>query len=147
MILFVIKRSSLFLLLFYLYGCANDVDPVTWSGSTMGTTYQIKIVHTSLSQKDVSNLKVKIDSVLAKVNHQMSTYDPESEISRFNQFQDTTAFNVSRQFVTVVEKALVVWKDSGYAFDITVGPLVNLWGFGRKGQRFIPPEDNEIQFT
>ncbi len=113
----------------------------------MGTTYQIKIAHTSLSQQDVSGLKVKIDSVLAEVNCQMSTYDPESEISRFNQFQDTTAFNVSTHFVTVVQKALVVWKDSGYAFDITVEPLVNLWGFGRKGQRFIPPADNEIQST
>ena len=68
----------------------------------MGTAYQIKIAHATLSPEDASALKSKIDSILTEVNHQMSTYDPESEISKFNRFTDTTAFSVSVQFATVV---------------------------------------------
>ena len=142
---FDLVGSSIILLLFFFNACTNNDNPIAWTGSTMGTTYQIKIAHSSLSIQDVSGLKVSIDSTLTIVNKQMSTYDAESEISKFNRFQDTTAFRASRQFVAVVEKALVIGKDSGYAFDITVAPLVDLWGFGRKGQRIVPPADEEVE--
>jgi thiamine biosynthesis lipoprotein len=74
----------------------------------------------------------------------MSTYDPDSEISLFNKHSDTTKFEVSAEFVKVVRKAQEVSNLSSGAFDITVAPLVNLWGFGKKSQRMDPPTDSEI---
>jgi thiamine biosynthesis lipoprotein len=110
----------------------------------MGTVFQVKITHTKLSQDDIHQLKLNIDSALVEINRQMSTYDPVSEISRFNDLQDTIAFKVSPEFVSVIEKALDISEKSGYAFDVTIAPLVNLWGFGEKGRRIIPPYDEEI---
>jgi thiamine biosynthesis lipoprotein len=111
---------------------------------TMGTTYQVKLAQVSLSHKELETLRAKVDSALTEVNRQMSTYDPESEISQFNNFRDTTTFEVSPEFVRVVEEALKVYESSDEAFDITVAPLVNLWGFGSKGNRITPPNKKEI---
>lgn len=111
---------------------------------TMGTTYQVKIAQASISQSELQTLRAKVDSALARVNRQMSTYDPGSEISRFNKFEDTTKFEISTEFIKVVRKALMVYESSEKAFDITVAPLVNLWGFGVKGHRITPPAKKEI---
>jgi thiamine biosynthesis lipoprotein len=111
---------------------------------TMGTTYQVKIAQAAISQSELQTLRAKVDFALTRVNRQMSTYDPGSEISRFNKFEDTTKFEVSTDFIKVVKKALMVYESSEKAFDITVAPLVNLWGFGIKGQRITPPSKKEI---
>ena len=77
----LLKRSSLILLLFYLFGCENSQPLSGWSGMTMGTTYQVKIARTSISKTRLESLRAKVDSALTEVNRQMSTYDPGSEIS------------------------------------------------------------------
>jgi thiamine biosynthesis lipoprotein len=141
----VTLRSSLWLLLFYFTGCLQDSIQLQWSGQTMGTSYQIKLTHQHLTQSQIDELKQKVDATLIEVNRQMSTYDPQSEISRFNDFLDTVAFPVSEEFAMVVQTAIdISWK-SGKTFDITVGPLVNLWGFGKKSSRFSPPGNTEIK--
>jgi thiamine biosynthesis lipoprotein len=139
-----IIRSSLILLLFYFIGCDTPEQLTGWSGLTMGTTYQVKISQASISQDEIHSFRTKVDSALTEVNRQMSTYDPGSEISRFNKFEDTTAFEVSTEFVNVVNKALLVYESSDKSFDITVAPLVNLWGFGAEGHRITPPTKKEI---
>ena len=137
-------KSSFVLLFFYFLGCSTSEQLSGWSGMTMGTTYQVKIVQKSPADDELEALKSIVDSALTEVNHQMSTYDPASEISQFNQFKDTTAFRVSTGFVTVVKKALDVYESSGKDFDITVAPLVNLWGFGVTGDRIEPPAQTKI---
>jgi len=139
------RGGSLLLLLFYFNGCTSERDQHQWTGLTMGTTYQVKITHQPLAAKEVTAIKQKVDSTLVEVNRQMSTYDPQSEISKFNDFRDTVAFPVSKEFYTVVKKAIAVSRLSGQAFDITVGPLVDLWGFGKKGSRQSPPAEEEIR--
>lgn len=139
-----LRRSSFLLLLFYLFACESPGQLSGWNGVTMGTTYQVKIAQEEISQNELKTLRSKVDSALAEVNHQMSTYDPGSEISRFNRFKDTTAFEVSVEFIEVVQEALKIYESSGTAFDITVAPLVNLWGFGVKGNRIVPPTKKEI---
>jgi thiamine biosynthesis lipoprotein len=140
----IFGRSSLLLLLFYLLGCESSAELSGWSGMTMGTTYQVKIAKAVIAKNELKVLRSKVDSALTEVNHQMSTYDPGSEISAFNKFADTTAFEVSKEFVEVVKEALDIYKSSGKAFDVTVAPLVNLWGFGVRGNRFVPPTKKEI---
>ena len=136
--------SSYGLLLFYFIGCGPVEKLYQWSGTTMGTTYQVKIMSPIFSEGELIRLRVKIDSALIEVNRQMSTYDPTSEISRFNDFKDTVAFAVSPDFANVVGEAMKVSVKSDYTFDITVAPLIDLWGFGKNGHRVVPPSDLEL---
>ena len=95
----------------------------------MGTTYQLKYVSPNgLTVPAV--LKVGIDSVLIEVNRQMSTYIPGSEISWFNRSESTEPITVGEEFYYVVNRALYWSRKSNGAFDITVFPLLYLWGFG-----------------
>lgn len=107
-------------------------------GRTMGTTYSIKYVE---GERGVPHGKVAeaIEAELKLVNEQMSTYLQNSELSRFNQADSTDWFEVSRETAEVVLLALKTSELSNGAFDVTVGPLVNLWGFGpAKGLERVP---------
>ena len=99
------------------------------SGRTMGTTYNVKYRPTH-NTPIVKDLQIEVDALLAEINHTMSTYDPESELSRFNRLRTTDWVPASASILAVLKTALEVGVQSDGAFDITVGPLVNLWGFG-----------------
>ncbi len=115
-------------------GCANpgdDRDLIVIRGHTMGTGYTVKIVNKPrMSQEDIGNAEEGIDSLLRTVNQQMSTYIDSSEISRFNLHRGIGWFSISTELAEIIAQSLEVSEKSGGAFDITVGPLVNLWGFG-----------------
>ncbi|HRD50697.1 MAG: FAD:protein FMN transferase [Candidatus Competibacter sp.] len=113
------------------------------SGSTMGTSYDLQLVPTP-GQTLPLDLKTRVDELLARVNKQMSTYDPDSELSRFNRNASTDWIAVSPELQAVVAEGLRVSELSGGAFDITVGPLVNLWGFGPEPRRDQVPSDAAI---
>jgi thiamine biosynthesis lipoprotein len=126
-------------------GCARESGHPVLSlrGETMGTTYSIQIV-ASLDGLDSESLATQIDATLEQVNARMSTYRPDSELSRFNASASTDWFPVSAELAEVVRVALRVSQESSGAFDITVGPLVNLWGFGPGTARETPPTDSAI---
>ena len=98
----------------------------------MGTYYQIKYVLDAQQQgnKQLSAeaLQVEIDKRLELVNDLMSTYRPDSELSRFNISEKS--LQVSDAMRDVVNAALTISAQTDGAYDVTVGPLVNLWGFG-----------------
>ncbi|MCV5275890.1 FAD:protein FMN transferase, partial [Escherichia coli] len=75
-------------------------------------------------------MQTEIDRLLEEVNDQMSTYRDDSELSRLNQHQTSEPFTVSTQTATVVKEAIRLNGLTLGALDVTVGPLVNLWGFG-----------------
>jgi len=100
---------------------------VTLRGETMGTTYQVHIAGTVT---DAQPWRDKVQQCLDDVNARMSTYRADSEVSRFNRTDSTDWFPVSADTAQVVGAALQVSEQTGGAFDITVGPLVNLWSFG-----------------
>lgn len=95
----------------------------------MGTTYAVKFPPLS---KDLTpeSLQEAIDRCLVQVNNQMSTWQPDSELSQFNRFGNEEWFPVSAETARVVQTALEISEQTGGAFDVTVGPLVNLWSFG-----------------
>lgn len=125
-----------------IWGCASSPDPLwTISGKTMGTTFQVKIARPNgrLQEKDIEN---EINRLLEEVNRQMSTYRPDSEITQFNQSRTTDWVGVARDFSYVLSVSQQISRWSNGAFDITVGPLVNVWGFGPdKVPIRIPSED------
>ena len=102
---------------------------VSFSGPTMGTTYTVKF-YTTKNVKNAWDLKRGVDSVLVSVNKLMSTYDPDSELSLFNKLPANQSSNISEDMAYVIDKALLISEMSGGEYDVTVGPLVNLWGFG-----------------
>ena len=110
-----------------LWGCSEQTGAVKLSGSTMGTTW-----HVSFLDKGVDPLDIQqgIEQELEQVNASMSTYRADSEISRFNALNSHQSFAISSGFQTVLTAALKVGLASGGAYDVTVGPIVNLWGFG-----------------
>lgn len=103
----------------------------------MGTTYRVKIADPAAS-KNAAEIKRAIDERLLEINRLMSTYDPDSELSRFNRRRSTRPFPVSPETYQVVRSALRFAKETGGAFDPTVGPLVDLWGFGPTPSRGVP---------
>ncbi|MCL4106571.1 UNVERIFIED_CONTAM: hypothetical protein GTU68_009705 [Idotea baltica] len=93
----------------------------------MGTTWHVTFLG---SLKDADQVQEGIELQLQRVNDSMSTYQPDSEISRFNDSPKQQAFSLSEDFVAVLSAALLVGVASEGAYDVTVGPIVNLWGFG-----------------
>lgn len=116
-----------------IFGCGPTEYRIT--GNTMGTTYTVKVVAVSLPS--TADLKERIDRRLEAINQSMSTYRQDSEISRFNRLDRVgERFPISNDFSRVMQVAEKVHRLSGGAWDPTVAPLVELWGFGREG----PPE-------
>ena len=113
-------------------------------GRTMGTIYRVKVV--TSDSDGISGLKDKIDRRLEEINRSMSTYMAESEISQFNSFRQTgVKFKISDDFYQVMRVAQKVYQLSDGAWDATVNPLVDLWGFGRKGIKTVIPDKTEIK--
>ena len=124
-----------------LAACARGTAEFSLSGETMGTDYSVKIAANSV---DMKRVKGQVEATLDTVDAMLSTYRPESELSRFNADSTTEWHTVSGEFCAKVELALSVSKMTDGAFDITVGPLVNLWGFGPDAQTDEPPSDEDI---
>ena len=144
------KLKSAFSLLIFvavatvLSGCSKHVNTVSLSGNTMGTTYHIKYVPNNKTP-DIDALHAEVELTLEQVNDQMSTYRPDSELSIYNRLKKGQGVTVSPDLLKVVEEAKKINNITDGALDITVGPLVNLWGFGpRKGQ-IEPPSQAEIE--
>jgi len=104
-------------------------QPVTFSGPTMGTRFTVKVVDLP-KHVEVEALKREILDKLRGLEALMSTYDPDSELSRLNRFEGPDWFDVSPQTAAVVDEALRIGELTDGAFDVTVAPLVSLWNFG-----------------
>ena len=131
------------LLVIYLGGCTRDIEPVQLSGATMGTTWHISYIKPKVAP-DQAHLQSGVEEILDTVNQRMSTYLAESEISQFNALETNTWFAVSPDVFAVLSAALAVGRQSEGAYDVTVGPLVELWGFGSSGVVSSPPKAPEI---
>tara|TARA_R110000850_G_scaffold30703_3_gene84822 strand:- start:652 stop:1707 length:1056 start_codon:yes stop_codon:yes gene_type:complete len=142
----ILASVSAGLCLFFLVGCGSEVEPGLQkiSGETMGTYYRVTVLALP-PDLDTEQLTQDIEWRLHNITHLMSTYEPDSEVSRFNDSIDTDWFSVSEETAQVVDAALAIYHQSGGAFDITVGPLVELWGFGSKRNNRQIPADNQIE--
>jgi len=122
----------------------SDHRLTEFSGLTMGTSWDVKVVDLpgAINPSVVDNA---INDLLVAISRSMSTYDPESELSRFNSSSSTAWFAASDALVEVLGAANKISRMTGGAFDVTVGPLVNLWGFGPQGERTKIPDEIEIK--
>ncbi len=126
-----------------LTGCGPKQENL--DGKTMGTYYSIRFIPGE-GTPSVETLRAEIDKRLEQVNDQMSTYRADSELSRFNSSREVgKPFPVSAATTEVVLEALRINRVTDGALDITVGPLVNLWGFGPEGRPDKVPSAAELE--
>lgn len=121
--------------LLFFVGCSSEsVKKI--QGETMGTTYSVKVA--SSEKMDLKSLKKEIDDVLLEVNRQMSTYIKDSEISKLNKASMNINVEISPWFHEVLSYSLKLAEQTDGFYDPTLGPLVNLWGFGPTNKRKAP---------
>lgn len=127
-------------LLLFLWGCDRGPERVRFSGQTMGTTYQVTYlsVEEGPTQEEVQRLT---EMLLEGLEDKMSTYRPDSELSKFNQATHTEPIELSPETMRVLSEAKLIGARSGGALDVTVGPLVDLWGFGPSERQGVPSEE------
>lgn len=113
----------------------------TIEGPTMGTHFTVKLRHPDESVLD--RAAKRIPEILQRIDDMMSTYKADSELSRFNQHASLEPFPVSPEMIEIFRAAKEVSASTGGAFDVTVGSLVNAWGFGPV-KSTTPPTDAEI---
>ena len=120
-------KYLVFILTMVMVACQPSVNEKVYliEGEAQGSTYHIKYI----ADRD-ENLKPAIDSILELIDLSMSTYRPDSAISKINQ-GDTTVV-VDEHFRKVFEASQQIWQESEGLFDPTVGILVNAWGFGKQ---------------
>ena len=107
----------------------------------MGSPYTVQIAGVNLAPEQTEKLKSEVEDRLKEINRQMSHYQPDSELSQFNRAPAHKPFKVSPEFARVVRCSLEMNRRSQGAFDPTLAPVINLWGFGEKtDQRAVPPE-------
>lgn len=125
---------------FGLSGCSGEPvsrgrDTYVIEGSAFGTYYVVKVVEPAsgaLGEAQLQGLRLDLERELADVDAKISGYRPDSEISHFNAAGDAAVF--SPESFEVLQAALEIAGRSGGAFDPTVGPLVEAWGFGPRGR-------------
>ena len=135
-----------FLIALLISACESKPSGPQITGLTMGTSYSIQWSDDNLTI-DEHALSLEVDARLERINALMSTYIADSELSQFNQSRDTGWHAVDIELATLVDQALTICQQSKGAFDVTVGPLVNLWGFGANDANFQFPSDTEINIT
>lgn len=142
------------LLISFLSACDSKTDlekntdkfKTLLQGKTMGTSYHVAIVHSKESAFDKDTLQSNIDSLLESLNQQVSTYIPSSQISQFNLTKNTEWIKVDKEFFSIVQASQNISEISDGAFDISISPLVDLWGFGPE-KRNEAPKPSQVQMA
>jgi thiamine biosynthesis lipoprotein len=124
-----------------LAGCGDKVE--SFGGPTMGSTYSVKYVR-SYGGPDPQQVQAKVEALLAEVDEQMSTYRADSLISRFNDLPAESCMQLPQTMLDLVRYGDRLSKESDGAFDLTVEPLMDLWGFGPHGRGERVPSAEDI---
>ncbi len=124
-------------------GCAQAHEEIVLQGPTMGTHYRVRVIAETGDREAIQGL---VEQRLDAVDRAMSTWRDDSELSRFNRLAAGESFVFSKDTWAVLELAWRVREESGGAFDPTVGPLVDAWGFGAPGRDAepIPPGEDRL---
>lgn len=129
-------------LLLLLASCDSNKQPTVLEGKTMGTFWRVSLVN--IDARQAQQLQTKIEQQLASDDGLLSTWKNDSALMRFNHAASTAPWKVDPAMADIVTSALRVGAKTAGAMDITVGPLVNLWGFGPDKQPLKTPDQAQI---
>ena len=125
-----------------LLAACTTPEPLRLHGTSMGTTWQVT-AHAPVSRE--AELRQRIEQRLDELIAQMSAWEPGSDLSRFNHAPAGSWQMLPADLFTVLEHALALSAHTRGAYDPTIGPLVDVWGFGPQGEsRSTPPSDEDI---
>lgn len=125
--------------LFMLAGCDRDDPMERIGGPTMGSTWSVQYVQ-PVDGPDASQVRQEVENILAGIDQQFSTYRGDSEVARFNRLPANNCQPMSADVLRLVRFADVLWRESGGAFDLSVEPLMTLWGFGPQAREEKVPD-------
>ena len=138
------------LIIFLIIGVSacqqTNYEILVLNGLTMGTTYSVKI-NADNAFVEKNQISDDIDEILSEINQSMSTYIKESELSNINFSTVSDWQSISDDLFEVIDHAINVSLKTNGAFDITIAPLVNLWGFGPDKLQNKIPTDEIIELT
>lgn len=140
--------ASIFMMLAVaaLAGCSFQPEEKVWeiSSQVFGTRYHISVVLPE-DQERMEALAQGIEDALEGVDASMSTWREDSELSQFNRLEDQSDWtSVSDALYEVLARSQEISRLTEGAFDITIGPVVNLWGFGPDGRPVETPAEEEL---
>jgi len=123
-------------------------ERTVFKGRTMGTFWQVIISHPNGPPPKYKHWRAQheksLNKELEKVNRLMSVFDPTAEMARFNKHKSTDPFPVSPETAQLLESARKICLETGGAFDMTVGPLIDAWGFGTSGRKSKNPTQEKL---
>jgi len=142
-------RIAIAVSLIVLAACRGSDDArrtTEFGGPTMGTTWSVKVVAGpgAPSGEERTAIDGAIRDLLARINALMSTWDPESELSRFNRSDSLEPFPVAPETFEVFRWAVELAAETDGALDVTLAPLVDAWGFGPTGSASTPPDEETL---
>ena len=126
---------------------AAQTQTVELTGTTMGPIrYTVKVVvPVDVEQTTLEELQRDVKATLARVNQSMSTYQEDSDVSRFNRSDSTDWQAVDAETARVVARAIEISDETDGQFDVTVGPIVDAWNFGPGKTAFKPPTEAQVE--
>lgn len=137
---------SLLTIIYLVAGCSHvEQDQIiTFEGYTMGTSYGIQII--KQVNKDLNDhIAEDITTILNEVDHAMSTWKEDSELSNINNSPDQEWITISPDLLYVLDMAISVSKKTQGAFDITLAPLIDVWGFSSNEVITMLPDEAVIK--
>lgn len=137
-------RSTVIPLLYcaFIGGCDNS-KPLQFAGETQGTAYHVTVV-ACRPERTINTLQQRIENRLVEIDHALSNYRDDSELSRFNNEPVGEWIALGGDLYSVLKSSQRISEQSDGVFDVTVAPLVELWGFGRNRKEGFIPSDAEI---
>lgn len=139
-------KAMLGVLLVALASCdhSQPEPAAVLSGATMGAIWKLQIAD-PIQHTHLDTLDRLITARLEETERIFSNWRPDSEVSQINAARTTGPISVSRELAAVAQQALEVARQTGGAFDPTLAPLIDLWGFGPQGRRAHSPSTAEIE--
>ncbi|MCW8878987.1 MAG: FAD:protein FMN transferase [Kangiellaceae bacterium] len=135
-----LRSALVFVLITFTSACEQQPSYIHLQGYTMGTTYNVKAEDLGTAEK----LQKKIDHRLDEINQLMSTYIDDSELSLFNENLSTECLPLSPDTIEVIRAAVDVSESTSGKFDVTLAPLIEMWGFDKKETNNEIPSQLEI---
>lgn len=127
------RWAGLVMLAAVLAGCGNGDTLEVVGGSTMGSTWSVKYVrHAGLA--DPAQVRREVEAILGEVDRQLSTYRADSDIERFNALPTNSCQSMPAPLLELIHVGEKLSVESEGSYDLTVEPLLNLWGFGPQGR-------------
>ncbi len=137
----MMRASLLVMLVTLLYGCGDRIE--RFGGPTMGSTYSIQYIPTAQTP-DSRQVKAEVELVLQALDKQFSNWRGDSVVSRFNNLPAGACQAVPQEMQQLLAYGVSLFRESGGAFDLTVLPLMNLWGFGPQSRGRQVPDANTL---